>query len=543
MLQTLAVIGREFPLELARQVISEPDDELNRLLSDLQLSEFIYERPAAGEIEYTFKHALTQEVAYNSLLQEHRKMLHERIGGSIEAQFPNQLNDWVTTLAHHYRQSDNVGKAVEYLGRAGQQALLRSSYSDALGKLNAAIDLLQKLPSNTDGLYRELALQSQLVQALIGVKGWAASDTELAYDRVCHLAELASDPYQLVSGLWGLSVVKLVRAELRGARESAEKLVELVAAVAGVEGKRDPALFVQAYLALGPILTWLGDVIEARRYLEQVNAVYESRRHGSIASLFGGVDPRVFCLGYLLWTLWHLGYPDQAQELSNEALALAQELSHPHSQAFALTFAAYLHQCRGDVEKTRKDVATLISISAEQGLPNYLAWGTILRGWTLAESGYRQEGITQMRQGLVALRATGERVSSAYHLTLIAEQYSKAHKFEQTSQSLEESSALVELKGIRLYEVEVHRLRGELLLFSDTQEANRCFGKAIEVSRRQGTRSLELRATASLARLLAAEGRRDEARTKLAEIYNWFTEGFDTADLKDAKALLDELSA
>jgi predicted ATPase len=535
LLQTLAVIGREFTLPLILRMTGASEAEVERLLSDLQSAEFIYEHPAFPDPEYSFKHALTQEVAYNSVLIERRKLLHERVAEAIESLYANGLEDRFAELAHHYGRSSNLLKAVEYLGRAGQQALQRSAYSDAIAKLHAAIDLLQKLPRSTDLLGRELQLQLELVQALIGFQGWAAPDTELTYGRVCDLAERLSESYEFASGLWGLWVVNLLRAQLPQARDLAEKLVRLA------EGVQEPALSVPAYLALGPTLTWLGEVSEAGRYFEKAMSIYDPRHHGSVARLYGGVDPRIFSFGYWLWTLWHLGYPDKALQLSKEAFALAHALSEPHSQAFALTFAAYLHQCRREVDETEQRVQSLISISEKHGLPNYLAWATILRGWTVSQRGCHSEGISEMHDGLIALQATGEQTSSAYHLTVLVEQCHKSGRMAQGSQFLTTAFNLVEAKNIRLYEAEVHRLRAELLVAVDEDQAERCFRRAVDVARSQGTKSLQLRASLSLARLLGKQGRRDEARTTLAEIYNWFTEGFDTRDLQEAKQLLNEL--
>lgn len=239
----------------------------------------------------------------------------------------------------------------------------------------------------------------------------------------------------------------------------------------------------------------------------------------------------------------HVGYPVRAQELSAQALALAKELPDLHNRAYALTFSAYLYQCRRDIEETEHLTQAVLTACAGHELPDYSAWATILRGWTVAERGYRQEGIAYMKQGLIALQATGERTSSAYHLTVLAEQWIKAGDYEQALKTLEEAAELV-AKGIRLYEPELHRLRGEVLLITDrARAAEASFCRAVEVSRQHHNKSLELRASTCLARLLAQLHRRDEALIILTDIYNWFTEGFDTPDLKDAKALLDELRA
>ena len=245
LLQTLAVLGREFPLGLVQRVTRKPDDELERMLSRLQAGEFIYEQPATGDIEYIFKHALTQEVAYNALLVERRKLLHERAGVALESMFAEQLEDHLDELAHHYSRSDNVAKAVEYLGRAGQQALQRSAYADAISSLSAAIDLLQKLPDSPERIQRELLLQLALGPALIAVKGFAAPEVERAYTRARELCERLGDPPELFPALFGLWIVYLVRGELRRAYELAEQLLRRA------QSAHDPALLMYAQYRSG----------------------------------------------------------------------------------------------------------------------------------------------------------------------------------------------------------------------------------------------------------------------------------------------------
>jgi predicted ATPase len=210
---------------LVRRLLSIWDDELNRMLSDLQLGEFIYEQPATGDIEYIFKHALTQEVAYNSLLIERRKLLHKRAGQALESMFADQLDDHLGELAHHYSRSDNPAKAVEYLGRAGQQAIKRSAYADAVSSLGAAIDLLQRLPDGPERIQRELFLQLAVGPALIAAKGFATPETERAYTSARELCERVGDPPEIFPTLGGLLVMYLVRGELRTAYELAELLL------------------------------------------------------------------------------------------------------------------------------------------------------------------------------------------------------------------------------------------------------------------------------------------------------------------------------
>jgi len=540
LLQTLAVIGREFPLPLVGCLVSTSDDELNRMLCDLQLAEFIYEQPATGDIEYIFKHALTQEVAYSSVLSERRKQLHERTGQALESMFAGQLDDHLDDLARHYGRSDNVEKAVEYLGRAGQQAIQRSAYADAVSSIAAAVELLQRLPESPEHIRREFLLQLALGRGLMVVKGNAAApEVERAYIRARELCERAGDPTELFRALWGLWMVHLLRGELRRAYELAEQIMPRA------QSAQDPALLLYAHTALGDTLFWMGVLLPAREHHEMAGSLYDPERHGSLVFRYGGIDAGVSCLGYAAWILWQLGYPDRALERGNEALALARSLSYPLSLAFAEYFVGILRQHRREARPAKETAEGAIALSAEHGFTLWLARATTLSGWAMAELGHNEEGIAQIEKGLAMYRATGAELDRPLQLCLLAEACRATGRFDDGLSALTEALAAADEHESRNYEAEMHRLKGELLLKRDeanATEAKRCFRTAVEVARRQSARSLELRATISLARLLDKQGNRHEARAMLAEIYGWFTEGFDTADLKDAKALLDELA-
>jgi predicted ATPase/class 3 adenylate cyclase len=539
LLQTLAVLGREFPLGLVKHVIFTPDDTLERGLSRLQAGEFIYEQPAAGEVEYVFKHALTQEVAYNALLIERRKLLHERAGEALESMYAERLDDRLDDLARHYSRSDNVSKAVEYLGRAGQQAFQRAAYADAISSLSAATALLQKLPESPERIQRELLLLLDIGATLITVRGNTAPEVEAVYSRARELCERLGDPPELFPALWGLWFTHLLRGELRRAYELAEQLL------ARAQSARDPALLIYAHAALGSTLSFMGHLLSARERLELAISLYDQERHRPNAFRYGGTDHGVVGLSTVSRILWLLGYPDQALARGNEALALAQGLSQPHNLAFAKVFVGFLHQFRGDVRAAQENTESLIALCAEYGLTYWLAHATIVRGWAMAEQGRPQEGIAQIQEGLAHTRAIGwSELYRPYGLSLLAEACGEAGRLDEGLSALTEALAIADEHENRYYDAEMHRLKGELLLKQDDSNAaaaQNCFERAVEIARKQSAKSLELRATTSLARLLARQDRRDEAHAMLADIYNWFTEGFDAADLKDAKALLDEL--
>ncbi len=537
LLQTVAVLGREFPLGLVQRVTLKPDDELERRLARLQAGEFIYEQPATDDIEYIFKHALTQEVVYNALLVERRKLLHERAGEALESMFAGQLDDHLGDLARHYSRSDNVSKAVDYLGRAGQQAMQRSLHAEAISSLTAAIELLPRLPDSPERIQRELLLQLAIGPALFASKGRAAPETERAYARARELCEQVGNPPELFPALFGLWLVYLVRGELRRAHELAESLLRRA------QSAHDPAQLMHGHTALGNTLYWMGEFLPAKEHLENAIILYDPER--PLAFSYLSLDAEVYCLSYGAWTLWQLGYPDQALKRGNEVLALAQGLSRPDTLANAgFFYFGVLSQIRREARAAQENAESAIALSAEHGLTDSLDDATSLRGWAMAQQGRDEEGIAQIQEGLAASRATGKELSRPYLLCLLAEACTQTGRIDEGLRALTEALATADEHEIRHHEAETHRLKGELLLKQDeanATEAERCFRMAVEVARRQSAKSLELRATTSLARLLGTQGKRAEARSMLTEIYSWFTEGFDTADLKDAKALLDEL--
>jgi class 3 adenylate cyclase/predicted ATPase len=539
LLQTLAVMGRESPLALIREVAPQQNTQLERMLGDLQAGEFIYEQPAPAGVEYTFKHALTQDVAYDSLLIERRKLLHDRIGDAIESLYASSLDDHLAELAHHYSHTDSVAKAVEYLGRAGQQAMQRSAYADAIGSLNAATDLLQRLPESTERIQRELLLQLAVAPALMVAKGWASPEAVRAFTRARELCERVGDTPEFFPALWGLWNVYLVRGEFRAAYEQAEQLLRRA------QSAHDPTLLVYAHLALGETSSYMGELFPAREHFEMAISLYDRERHRPMIFRYYGQDAGVWCLSLIAGCLWHLGYPDQALTRVNEAFTLAQGLSHPHSLAFAELYASAVHQFRREARATQETAEALIALSAEHRITAFLPFATGPRGWAMAAQGRHEEGIVQIKESLAGIRATGAELSRPIYLCLLAEACREAGRLDDGLSALTEALAAEGEHEERGSDAEIHRLKGELLLKQDDSnaaEAQSCFQRAIEIARQQSAKSLELRATTSLAPLLAKQGHREEARTMLAEVYGWFTEGFDTADLKDAKALLDELA-
>jgi class 3 adenylate cyclase/predicted ATPase len=556
LLQQLAVIGREFPLSLLRQVITQPEEELYRLLSSLQHKEFLYEQPAFPEVEYIFKHALTQEVAYGTVLHERRKALHERTAQAIEALYHTNLEDHYSDLAHHYSRSGNAEKAADYLSLAGRQAMRRSVYAEAIEQLTLALQSLNTLPDTAKRARQELTVQVALGTPLVLTRGYADPAAEAAFLRARELSEQLGDNAQLAAALVGLWRVYGSRGDqLRGREIAEETLYQL-------RNDPDSPLVLAGYVQMGASEFWLGNTLRAHELLARGAALYEPQKHRPLTASYG-VEIGMATFSNLADALWYLGYPGQAERHSLRSLAIAQEVAFPFTTAVALDFAARRHQFLRDPRAAQERAEAAIVVSKEHGLSYRLALATMIRGWAVAEQGSPSEGIRQIQQGLAACHTMGIRSWTPYYSSLLAEAYSKENQHEQALLTLHETLAVVEQTGEVWWLPEIYRLKGELTLQKELSvassqlseagtvggahptketEAEGYFLKAIAIAQRQQAKSLELRATVSLARLWQQQGKIMEARQRLAEIYNWFTEGFDTKDLQEAKALLDELS-
>ena len=505
------------------------------MLRGLQVGEFIYEQPALGATEYTFKHALTQEVAYSSVLMERRKLLHERTGEAIEALFKDRIDDHLTELAHHYSRSANTRKAVEYLFRSGSQAAARSAHSEAITQLLRAVELLKYLTDDLERPRLELAVLSALGVSLALAKGWAAAELDPMYARARELCAQIRDPALAFWPLFGQWLMRLFKMELDKAKELADEL--LVAA----EEVKDPAMLLASNNARGITLFSLGELVSANKHLEKALTFFDLRQPLSweLETL------RVSSLFFLHLGLWGLGYPDRAWAKSREMLEVAQRSSAPYVLAEASTYVAAHHLVRGDSTATQKCAEEAMALTEKMGLVILSAIATTYHGEALISQGRYEEGIAGMRRGISAWRATGG-ARGNWSLPYLAIGLGSIGRPEEGLELVVEGFASAAKTGEQVYIPSLHHVKGELLLAqnpSDVAEAEQCFRTAVEIAQRQNARSPELRATASLARLLAKQGRHDEARAMLAAIYGWFTEGFDTADLKDAKALLDELNA
>jgi predicted ATPase len=537
LLQTAAVIGTEVPFPLLQTVADLAPETLHRSLAQLQGAEFLYETHLFPERVHTFKHALTQNVAYHSLLTSTRQQVHQQIAQALETLFPETAETQPELLAHHYTAAALPEPAVAYWQRAGERALARSAYLEAVSHFTTGIELLQTLPETPERTQQAVTLHIALGAALLVTKGHAAPEVEHAYTQARALCQQVSETPELVPVLFGLWRYYVIRPQLHTARELGETLLRLA------QRTDDPALAVLAHGALGSTWLFLGVLPAARQHLGEAIVRYTPAQRSAPAFRIGQ-DPGVACRVFAAWPLWLLGYPDQALAHVHGGLALAHTLSHPFSLAYARCYAAIVSQLRRDVPAVHEQAEATLALSTEQGFPAWVAWGMSLRGWALAMQGQGEEGIAQVRQGIAAWQATGAALFVPYLCTLLADVCDHLGHPADGLQALAEAYSLVEQHEERYWEAEVCRLRGVLLLKQPgtlQAEAEAWFQRALDVARRQEAKSLELRAAMSLSRLWQQQGKRTEAYALLAPIYGWFTEGFDTPDLQEARALLDEL--
>jgi class 3 adenylate cyclase/predicted ATPase len=532
-----ATLGREFAYELLQAVSPWDEATLQRGLHQLVEAEFLYQQGLPPQATYRFKHALIQDATYQSLLKSTRQQSHQRIAEVLEARFPELCETQPELLAHHCTEAGLIAQAIPSWQRAGERALQRSAHVEAISHLTKGLELLNTLPDTPERAKRELALQLTLGSAFMVLKGWAAAEVERVYTRARALCEQVGQAPQLLRALNGLLAFHLVRADLQTARELGEQYFRVAQSV------QHPQALLRAYHQLGETIFYLGEFAPALAHFAQGMALSTSQpRHRHPLSV---TDPGLACFAWAAHALWVLGYPDQALTYMEEALTLAQELSYPFDLAYALSMAAELHQFRQEGPLTQARAEALMALSTEQGFAAWRAQGLYLWGWALAKQGQVEEGMVQMRKGLAAWQATGAAIGQPHWLALLAGAYQTAGRAEEGLRVVAEALQEVRHTREQWYTAELYRLRGELLLAQSWgyhTEAETCFRHALAVAHRQQAKSLELRAAMSLARLWQQQGKRDEARELLAPIYGWFTEGFDTADLQEAQALLAALA-
>jgi predicted ATPase len=527
-----AVIGRDFIYEMLQLLASLEDSVLREGLAQLVNDELLYQRGRPPRSRYVFKHALIQDAAYQSLLKRTRQQYHQQVARLLEERFPETVATHPELVAHHYHEAGCTEEAIIYSQKAGQIAVGRSANVEAETHFNKALALLPQLPETRERHERELEIQMALGPVLVGTRGFADQEVDHAYARAGELCQLLQVNVHLPLILRGREVFHYVHGELNKAREFAKQLLDLA------ERQQDPALLVGGYHALGQTLFSLGELIAAKEAVEQGIALFDPQQH-RIPNWPGG-QPGEQCYLFDAFTLWALGYPDQAAQRAEQALILAEELANPVNLMCTLDFAALVYVFRRDSETARHRAQAAMELSAEQKSPFFLAYGTVLHGWAQVTQDQLEDGISEIHQGIATFRATRSQTWLPYLLALQAETYGRAKRLDDGLASVAEALTLANEE--RCWPAELYRIKGELMLVSSTNnrmEAERCFSQALDIARRQQAKSWELRAAVSLGRLWQQQRKVEEVHDLVAPIYDWFTEGFDTPDLHEAKALLE----
>ena len=534
-----AVIGREFSYELIQPVAQRRQPDLEAALDRLTDAGLLFCRGNPPNSSYLFKHALVQDAAYATLLRARRQQLHAAIAGALEREFPEIVAAQPELLAHHYTEAGLRQPAIDNWLRAGERASEASANPEAIAHLIRGLKLLEDLPESLQRDEKELAFQVALQTPLFAAR-FGSAEGERAARKAVELSRKVggADQRPLVRALFGLSLTYSARGKIRMGREIAEQMLAIA------ERLQEPEPLAYAHNLMGNTLFWLAELGTARMHLEKGISLYQPEWSRSLAFRFGFnlASTSYFFLGRVLW---HLGYPDQALASAEQAVTIAEAVSHPVSRASALSWAAAVHQLRGEVGRAREVAETDLALTAEEIIPFFRAHAVMLRGWALVAEGRGEEGIAQLCDGYAAYRAIGGQIECSHWLALLAEVYRDTGRPVEGLRSIAEALDHVAQTGIVYYEAELHRLEGELRLrlgTPDEQRAEASFRRALEIARRQQSKSWGLRAATSLARLWAGQGRRREGQDLLAPVYGGFTEGFDTADLREAAALLSELA-
>jgi DNA-binding winged helix-turn-helix (wHTH) protein/predicted ATPase len=548
LLEVSSVAGVEFSTAAVAASLGQPILSVEARLADLaRLGRFIRARGPGvwpdGTLahRFAFIHALHQQVLYAAIPAGRAREWHGRIGACLEAGYGAGASEIAAELAMHFERARDTIGALKYLRLAGETALGRTAHGEAIGHLSRALGLVEGLSDGPARARAELEVLVTLGPAWIVAHGYAAPEVERTYERAlaaCRRLGVPRDLPRVLQGLWN---VRLVRGHLAGARALAGELL------ARARRRRDPVLLARAHAALGETSFHLARLPEARRHLALALAL--TRRH--VPSARRRQDPRV--AAYASWGFWMAGYPDRARTLAREALAQAAALGHPHNRAFALGFSAFLAQFCGEDALVAARATEQLALCREYGIPYWLSWGVMLEGWVLARQGRTTEGLAQMREGLLAYRATGAEVGVPHFLVVLAEGHADADRVEEAARLLDEAMDLGRRTGNRYVEAEHWRVRARLLSGArrpaarvssagkrETPEA--CLGRALALARRQEMRAFELRAVTALSRLWWTRGRAVAARRLLEPICRWFTEGADTADVRAARALLAEIT-
>jgi class 3 adenylate cyclase/predicted ATPase len=531
-----AAIGREFSYALLRAVSPLSGGELEAALARLVASELVFQRGATPEAVYTFKHALVQDAAYSSLLRSSRQQLHAQIADALETHFPELMAIQPELFAQHYAEAGLIEKSIAYWGRAGQKSTASSAMAEAAAQFQKGLDQLELLPETPERQCQELEFCSSLGAALRFVKGQAAPEMGHAFARARELWEHLGSPSQFRHIPYGQSRYHAFRGEFDLAQRLDEELLRLS------RERNDAAGMVLGHDCSGRDLLLAGRFASSRSHFEEVLAIFDPISHGSLVNQIGSY-PHVISRGYLAIALFCLGFPDRALAESNAAVAEARRLAHLPSLAVTLSTDSRLLSLAGDSATLDDRASQLIALATEQGFPLYHILGTIYRGWVKVKTGDLLAGISLLRSGSSAYSATGAKTRTPYHIALLARACGNAGRVEEALFLVDEALQIAERIGEYWFASELYRHKGQLMWRQgNSAAAETLYRKALAIAKEQEAKLWELRAAVSLARLTRDQGRRSEASNFLASVYGWFTEGFDTRDVKGAKALLDNLS-
>ena len=532
--QLAAVLGRTFNGDLLSAVASLDRKALARALSKLIDAGLVFKRGSNASASYEFKHALVRDAAYESLLKSKRQDYHGRIARKLEADFPEVAASQPEILAHHFTEAGLSDEAVDYWEKAGQWAAERSANVEAIAHLRAGLEVVRTLSPGVERDSRELDLHVLLGPVLMAVKGFAAPEVSEVYNRSEKLLRNVGDTPHAFPVTWGLWYVKQHSGQIDAACQLADKLLPLA------ERQSDRSLLLQAHHAAWTSRFTREELHSVREHTERGIALYSMDEHRSHSLLYGGHDPGMCCriIGGLTTLL--LGYPDQARNLTMDGVKLAEDLGHAFSLALALSFSGTVYLYLRDSETVRNRMEALSNLCAKHGMAHFGPMATMLRGWADVDQEGHVEGIGMMREGLAAFRATGAKRLS-FQLAVLADALRRTGRIDESLETLDEALQVIENTKECRWEPEVCRLKGVILSSAPVAralEAEAFLRRAIEASRRQDAKWFELRATVDLAKFWSKQGRQGEACDVLRPVYSWFSEGFDTPDLTDARALI-----
>ncbi len=541
-----AAIGREFTHALLAAVVRKPEHELGSALDRIVRAGLLFRQGAPPHASYLFKHALIQDAAYGTLLREPRHALHARIAETLEKGFPDVAENQPEILARHCTEAGLIEKAADLWGKAGQRSLERSALVEAVTQLTRALDQIATLAGTPVLRRNQIKLQVGLMNTLMHTKGHAAHETRAAAERARLLIENAQalgetpeDPLLLFSVLWGFWVANLAAFNGNVTAELAHELLTLA------EKQKASVPLMIAHRSTGISLLHTGKIAQCRPHFDRAIALYEPAEHRPLATRFGG-DIGVTILAFRSVALWILGYPAFAQTDAEDALSNARETGHAVTLMYALTHVSMTHFCCGNYTVSRAEADELVSLAGEKGSQIWKAYGASRQGFLAAMTDKASDAVQTITSAIDAARSVGSTLWTPLNLAYLAKAYAALSKFDEAWRCIGEAIAAMARTKETWWEAEVHRIAGEIerdSLEPDVAKAQIYFDHALAVARQQQAKSWELRACMSIARLWRDRGKVQQARELLAPVYGWFTEGFDTRDLRDAKALLDELAA